>query len=165
MEEGRGNEVLYLCLSLPRLVHLSFPPPLGTVDARSIITLPPSFPPFLPPYSFSLQTFLPLPHLLASSTSVLPLPSPPSSPSYLVPRPVTRSWPSFNVPPLHCAMCALSAAHNTTTTRDAGTRGSPLLASKTVLDPRGHAPYDTREARSGFSSLADSPSCSARGHH
>lgn len=107
VEEGRGNEVLYLCLSLPRLVHLSFPPPRDSGREEHYNS---------PSLSSSLLVLVanlsPSPHLASSSiTSVLPLPSPPSSPSYLVPRPVTRSWPSFNVPPP--LRCVHSQLHTT----------------------------------------------------
>lgn len=68
------------------------------MDARSIITLPPSFPPFLPPYSFSLQTFLPplppprLLHLCTPATfpslvALLPRPSPRDTVLALLQRP------------------------------------------------------------------------------
>lgn len=81
-KEGEGTRYftsasLFLALSISPSLHL------GTVDARSIITLPLSF----PPYSFSLQTFLPLPTspppppppLLYSR--YLPLPRRPPTPS------------------------------------------------------------------------------------
>lgn len=165
VEGGRGNEVLYPCLSLPRLVHLSLPPPRDSGREEHYNSPSLSPPPFLPTRSrckpFSLPPPPPPPPPPLFYSRYLPLPRRPP-----LPRPSPRDTVlALLQRPSATAMCALSAAHNTTATRDAGTRGSPLLASKTVLDPRGHAPYDTREARSGFSSLADSPSCSARGHH
>lgn len=107
MEGGRGNEVLYLCLSLPRLVHLSFPPPRDSGREEHY-----NSPSLLSSLLVLVANLSPSPHLASSSTtSVLPLPSPPSSPSYPVPRPVTRSWPSFNVPPP--LRCVHSQLHTT----------------------------------------------------
>lgn len=109
VEGGRGNEVLYLCLSLPRLVHLSFPPPRDSGREEHY-----NSPSLLSSLLVLVANLSPSPHLASSSsstTSVLPLPSPPSSPSYPVPRPVTRSWPSFNVPPP--LRCVHSQLHTT----------------------------------------------------
>lgn len=111
-KEGEGTRYftpasLFLASSISPSLHL------GTVDARSIITLPLS-----PPLPSSLLVLVanlsPSLHLLLLLLRHFSTPATfPSlvAPRYLVPRPVTRSWPSFNVPPL--LRCVHSQLHTT----------------------------------------------------
>lgn len=129
VEGGRGNEVLYPCLSLPRLVHLSLPPPRDSGREEHYNSPSLSPPPFLPTRSrckpFSLPPPPPPPPPPLFYSRYLPLPR--RTPRYLVPRPVTRSWPSFNVPPpLRCVHSQL----HTTRRRPERCRDTRLSASR-----------------------------------
>lgn len=64
VEGGRGNEVLYPCLSLPRLVHLSLPPPRDSGREEHYNSPSLSPPPFLPTRSRCKPFSLPPPRLL-----------------------------------------------------------------------------------------------------
>lgn len=126
--EGEGTRYftpasLFLASSISPSLHL------GTVDARSIITLPLS-----PPLPSSLLVLVanlsPSLHLLLLLLRHFSTPATfPSlvAPRYLVPRPVTRSWPSFNVPPpLRCVHSQL----HTTRRRPERCRDTRLSASR-----------------------------------
>ena len=110
-----------------------------------------SFPPLLP----SLTLPLPLLSLCLFSLSLLLSLS--LSLSLLLSH-------SFFSPQATLASCTLpSYPPRSITTRCRDTR-APLLASKTVLDPRATL-HTIRERHGEAPLLSDSPSCSARGHH
>jgi len=131
----------------------SLPHLFRTVDERSIITWSASLSPSRCSAFLSLRC---CPHLLSlclfSLSLLLSL-----SLSLLLSH-------SFFSPQATLASCTLpSYPPRSITTRCRDTR-APLLASKTVLDPRATL-HTIRERHGEAPLLSDSPSCSARGHH